>query len=293
MTLEEKLLAFEGWLTQESYARATIEETVRTVRQLDRDARAGDASGVWIRGYAKRIREGAKALGWAWPASIVAQLRDVEARAAAAATTPKAKRAAQQRAAKRRQSSYDDESWAKLATRVALDARSDPASAVLGVLIDTGLRVGDVLALERNALLGSTGEVVRLTQKGGSERFLPWDDCWAALHEVWSASGAGNVAALVSPGGDGSPIAGHAAYRRVEKALKRLAVELQLPGRAHLHRLRRTVAVQVIRTTGDLEVARHALGQASIQTTVRYVNEARPDELSKVFAELKKLRKGG
>jgi integrase len=291
VTLDEKLEAFAAWLTKEGYAASTVEDSVRTVRQLDRDAREGVESGVWIRPQIKRIRTGAKALGWAWPAAVVAQLRSVEQRAASAAETPKARRAAAQRAAKRRQSSYDDASWAKLARRVASDAGADPACAVLDVMISTGLRVGDVLSLERHALVPS--EIVRLTQKGGSERFLPWDDCWGRLDEVWSGSGAANVASLVSPGGDGSPVAGHAAYRRVELTLKRLAKELALPGRAHLHRLRRTVAVQVIRTTGDLEVARHALGQASIQTTVRYVNEARPDELAKVFAALRTIRKGG
>jgi integrase len=295
---DEKLQAFEAWLREEQFAGPTIENSVRAARQILTVASAGEDLPAWLAPYGRRMLVAERQLGWAWPADVKRALKALDTRVGEAKRTPKAARAAARRREKRQELPYDDASWERL--YAAVGANDTPEAAVLDVMIATGLRVGDVLRLEWTALVeGRRTGLIRLAQKGGGERVLPWKgapDTWRHLEKVWSAwdphDRLPTVAHLVSPDGDGSALAGHAAYKRIHEALRRLAKELKLPGRAHPHRLRRTVIVQALTTTGDVELARDLAGHASIVTTSRYTKHTRPDVVAQIQQQLAAKRRG-
>jgi site-specific recombinase XerD len=143
--------------------------------------------------------------------------------------------------------------------------------------------VGDVLRLTRHKLaVGLPDRVITIEQKGGDERLIYIEGAeapWLHLHDAFEGQPAeiANVARLVAPGGDGSPLSAGAAYRKVERTLKRLANALRLEGPHRTHRLRRTVAVQALRVTEDVTVVQQLMGHKNYQTTLGYVNEARPE----------------
>ena len=160
----------------------------------------------------------------------------------------------------------------------------DPKDAVLYVMSATGLRVGDVLRLTRQRIAGGlkTGRI-RLVAKGGDERILPVagaPQAWEKLSEA--VKGSESVALAVAPGGDGSPIAGDAAYRAVVRRLAAVGRKLEIEGKLHTHRLRRTVAVQTLRLTGSAEMTRRMLGSKSLGAIRPYIDESRPEELAEM-----------
>lgn len=298
MNQDEKLHAYEAWLRDEQFAGPTIENSVRAARQILSVADTDEPLPVWLVPYGRRMLIAERALGWTWAAEVKRALKSLDGRVREAKQTPKVARAAARRREKRQELPYDDTSWERLYAVVG--TRDTPEAAVLDVMVATGLRVGDVLRLDWLALAeGKKTGLIRLAQKGGAERVLPWKgapETWRHLERVWQAhdphDALPTVAHLVSPDGDGSSLAGHAAYKRIHEALRKLAKELQLPGRAHPHRLRRTVIVQALTTTGDVELARDLAGHSSIVTTSRYTKHTRPDVVAQIQQQLAAKRRG-
>jgi site-specific recombinase XerD len=86
-------------------------------------------------------------------------------------------------------------------------------------------------------------------------------------------------------------LAGEAAYKQIDTRLKQVAREAGLTERVHLHRLRRTVAVRALAQTNDIAAVQQMLGHRSIQTTARYVDEARPEALAGIQQSINPRRK--
>ena len=193
-------------------------------------------------------------------------------------------RRAAQAATKRDARSIGDDAFTRLADLTW--AESSVPAAVMSVLYATGLRVGDVLAVDRRALTeGRAHGNIRLTAKGGDERLLAWAGApeeWARLTMAFAGQPATlhTVADLVTGHPAASTLAKNAAYQRVDRTLKRLAEDAGVPGQVHLHRLRRTVAVRALRSTQDITLVQQMLGHRNIATTAHYVNEARPEALA-------------
>jgi integrase len=95
------------------------------------------------------------------------------------------------------------------------------------------------------------------------------------------------IADLVMNKPDSSSESGDGAYQAVNRALKRIGRDLELEGRVHLHRLRRTVAVQALRETENIRAVQELLGHGSANTTMRYVDEARPEALAGLQQKLR------
>lgn len=283
--------AYEAWLLAEGYRPATVRVGVtaakRIVGQVARgEELAANASTI------TEIRRIQLYLGQDTPARMRKAFADARARFQRARATPLQKRRDQQERAQRKSVSYSDEDWRKLTRRLRRDAtRGDATAATLLVLTETGCRIGDVLPVTRQRLLGGVrAGQIRLVQKGGTERVLPVPEssAWQLLHETWTGRGGATVAHLLAPGGEGDTLAGRGAYQAARRALTRTHEELGLQGRPHLHRLRRTVGVQSIRETGDIELTRQLLGQASLSSTQTYVDEARTDDLEELQGRIRK-----
>ena len=147
-------------------------------------------------------------------------------------------------------------------------------------------------ALENQPLRGALRHATRVFagRRASAVESLPE---WEALHRGLAGGGFQDdiVASYVCDRPGCSPIAGEAAYQRVNRHLKALGDELGLPAPVHLHRLRRTLAVQALRTTKDMTIVQQLLGHASLSSTERYVDEVRTDAVGRLQKKLRQYHK--
>ncbi|MBK9386515.1 MAG: tyrosine-type recombinase/integrase [Planctomycetes bacterium] len=122
------------------------------------------------------------------------------------------------------------------------------------LLLGTGLRLGEALALEVGDIDLRRGTIAVRTAKGDRPRvaFVP-AELGARLAE-WTRDREGRL----------FPISG----RHAQRVIGRMAREAGVTASAHC--LRHTVATRVYARTGDLGVVQRVLGHASVATTVRY-----------------------
>lgn len=208
--------------------------------------------------------------------------------------TPLQARRARERRKQRETRSYPEADWRRLFDHVA-DERS-PMAAVILVLMSTGVRVSEVMSLTKTRLREAleTG-AVRLKVKGQKERTLSivGVDAWAVLYKrfIDAPTKPETVAKLVSPRGNGDTSANGAAYHRLYRYLKRIHKALKLSGEGHPHRLRRSLAVHALRETEDVIAVQQLLGHESYHSTMRYLDEARPDKVRQIQQKtLRRLR---
>jgi integrase len=172
----------------------------------------------------------------------------------------------------------------------------DPEAHVIYTLACTGLRIGDVLRIPiENLSRGIRGArnggpaILPIERKGGSWIRIPILgalDAWEQLYE--QAQEYENVASFVTEGDSDSPEAGEAAYTRVRRYFEGMGEDLQLEGRVHLHRLRRTVAVRALKATDqDLVGVSQLLGHTTILSTQRYVDEIDAEHVAKIQQKIR------
>jgi len=172
--------------------------------------------------------------------------------------------------------SMPDDDWDLLYEELRRDGGA--AAAVLRVLMTTGLRIGDVLRLPTDAIEASLqredgvleakvkgGDIIKSSTAGASRE--DWQRLLAVTEQATSIPWA------IAPYGDGSPDAAHAAYQTVRRRLMAAGKKTGLTGRVHLHRLRRTTLVQVLRSGADITVAKAMAGHHSLRTTEKYTDE--------------------
>lgn len=160
--------------------------------------------------------------------------------------------------------------WHKLVE--ALQHDDTPAGVVLYALVTSGLRVGDLLQIKRSAFRRAHKEKFLLLGRKAEFLAVPFiaeATAWKRLKCAWTKSD--TVAEWLCPACEGDPTnAGYGAYRQLDRHLKVVGKTLKLTGRVHLHRIRRTVAMQQLRTDRDLERVQKMLGHKSAQATSRY-----------------------
>ncbi len=283
------LPVFRAWLLRVGYREQTASATVIDVRQaLTWSAEGRDLPPRLRRAAMRAVEHLARPGGEREPA-LVTEAALFERLAAAPEPEPRGLRLRGRARRKKVAKSLGDEEWQRLLA--SIDADQTPAGAVLGVLTSTGLRVGDVLRLPRRSLeeASRTGRVV-LEVKGGDERTLPLDgapEAWGRLAALLAEARAKSVALLVAPRSDGDASSKGAAYKAVERRLHALAEEAEVGGRVHLHRLRRTVGVQALRLTEDTVAVQQLLGHRSHQTTLGYLDEARPERVAELQRQVR------
>lgn len=190
---------------------------------------------------------------------------------------------------------FGSEDFAKLREALILDNR--PAAMVLLVMAMTGLRIGDVLRIKaadlRAALAGDQRLVVMVKgEKPVQVVLVPAFEAWQRLASKCFHAPQTTVADAVVGTLGCDPEAGGAAYERCRRAIKRHGLKLELDGRVHLHRLRRTVAVELLRAGESLETVQQVLIHENLRTTESsYADEARSEQAAAAMSRLNQGRR--
>lgn len=139
---------------------------------------------------------------------------------------------------------------------------------MLRLMLDTGLRAGEVVALRPEHLDLETGRLVVREGKGAKDRTLWFSDEVAELLEEWL--GRRPESDYVFPTRDG----GQMSTRYLRKMVKRLAREADVAEaeRVSPHTLRHTFATDLYRETSNLRMVQKALGHADLSTTQIYTH---------------------
>lgn len=180
--------------------------------------------------------------------------------------------------------------WDRLEALVRKDA--SPAARVIEIMMETGLRVGDVLRAPLHAIDEALerGDVLKLEVKGGQEKVFPleparrsWADLRARLAELEPSQ---RVCEGVSKGSGWD--ASSAAYQAVRRKMQALGLAAGIRTRIHVHRLRRSVGMQLLRAGVPLEHVQRVLGQRDKKTTESYLDEDSADIASRALARRKR-----
>ena len=154
----------------------------------------------------------------------------------------------------------------------ALGARDH---AIVELLYGSGLRVGELVALDARAGRDAAGWIDRadasahVLGKGGKRRSVPVGRSALAALEGWltyraDMAKADEVALFVSRRGT------RLTASQVRSRLRRIAIEAGLPTHVHPHMLRHSFASHLLQSSGDLRAVQELLGHANIATTQVY-----------------------
>lgn len=143
------------------------------------------------------------------------------------------------------------------------------------LMLDTGLRVGELVALKHEHVDLRARRIKVRDGKGAKDRRIPIVERLARALEEWyerRAKGLEAACKWVFPTRPGNAL--HT--NQVRRFVKRAAVRAELPeaGRISPHSLRHTFATDVLNETGNLELVRRLLGHTDISTTQRYLHLA-------------------
>lgn len=300
--LERDLQAFDAHLRGLGYSAQTQRSTLKAVRQLARALEARTdvyALPARLKPLLQRF------VDWAGCPAALGELQSA-ARAVVTAAKPEPRRSLHKRARRQVEArSFEDGEWLELVAVLQATALDDNApghveALALWILGETGLRVGDLLRLRRSAVCMAGGvrarERIELEVKGGKTRTLlraGAPEAWDRLAQVWPRVGGRNdprpnVASVVTDSVDEDASSWGAAYKRLERAAKAYGLRAKVSGRVNLHRFRRTVGVQALRVTkGDVRAVQELLGHESYHTTLGYLDEAQPDRVAEVQAQVR------
>lgn len=275
----------ESWLRDEQkYSERTVQDTVGSAVGILRRVELGQPPppGLWTR--CRRLVRYAEARGLPWaeePMLLEGASNDSALEA--------------QRMGRRRQleaKSFDDAGWRRLA--VAIFQHQAREARVLELMMLTSARVADVLRMEKSAIVSAletnrlelvvkSGRRVSVKLKG------PEDPLYESLQRTllqWAGEEeperrrAKVVYEWIVPESQARlPIA--SASKGCYRLLQELGKEQHLHGRIHLHRMRRTIAVQALRIKGDIVAVGQLLGHvAGSKATPVYLDEARLDDVA-------------
>lgn len=139
---------------------------------------------------------------------------------------------------------------------------------LLRLMLATGLRVGEVVALRPEHIDLETCRLIVREGKGSKDRTLWFSDDVAEALEAWMERRPESP--YVFPTRDG----GQLSTRYLRAMVSRLAeaAEIKEADRVSPHTLRHTFATELYRETKNLRLVQKALGHASIQTTQIYTH---------------------
>lgn len=146
-------------------------------------------------------------------------------------------------------------------------ARARRTQLMVELLYATGLRISELVGLERAAVSGQ-GAMLTVRGKGGKERVVPLNDKARRAVAAWLKS---------EPPGRylfaGSGTQGHVARQVMARELKSLAARAGLaPEKVSPHVLRHAFASHLLERGADLRVVQTLLGHADISTTQIYTH---------------------
>lgn len=144
--------------------------------------------------------------------------------------------------------------------------------AVLEVLYATGIRVGELVALDVDDV-DQARRVVRVLGKGSKERTVPYGAPAASALEAWLVGGRPRLAVADSGPGLFLGVRGGRLDQRAVRTLVHRAVA-GVPGAPDLapHGLRHSAATHLLEGGADLRSVQELLGHASLATTQLYTH---------------------
>lgn len=174
-----------------------------------------------------------------------------------------------------------------------------PPARVVDVMCSSALRIADVLRTPFGVLVDGFKRddgICTIVVKNGKDVVysvigaeLQWQQLLSAAKQA-KMRRSQLVAELVSPGSDWT--ADSAAYQRCRRKLHDLAIRAGIEDRVHLHRLRRTVAVQVAASTGNTWLVQKMLSHEHGSTTKTYLDETFALEVARALQEHNKKMRG-
>ena len=159
---------------------------------------------------------------------------------------------------------------------------------VLELLMRTGMRVGELCALENDAVVQiGDGWWIRIpVGKLHDDRYVPLHPVLLPLLDEWRTAHPDNELGLLLTN-DGRRLNRHAVTRMVNRAARRAGL-----GHLHPHQLRHTLATQAINRGMRLEAIAALLGHRTLRMTIRYAriaNRTVADEYQAVTAKVEAL----
>lgn len=160
--------------------------------------------------------------------------------------------------------------------------------AILELLYSSGMRVGELVALNVNELQfhagAEGGGVIRVLGKGGKERLVVFGEhAGNAVRDYLAALGLDGEATADSPLFRNQR-GGRLTSRSVERMVAAYVVKAQLPATTTPHTLRHSFATHLLANGADLRLIQELLGHSSLSTTQRYTHI----ELSELLGEYRR-----
>ena len=176
-----------------------------------------------------------------------------------------------------------DDAFALVESPRETDIASLRDRAILEVLYSCGLRVGELVSMNRSSL-DSAQRLVKVMGKGGKERVVPiGEHALSALDNYLKALDAAGS----SVGKTHSPIfvnmrGGRLTARSVGRIIKKYVLMAGLPGDISPHAMRHSFATHLLEGGADLRSVQEMLGHSSLTTTQRYTHVTL-DKLMEVY----------
>ncbi len=147
--------------------------------------------------------------------------------------------------------------------------------ALLELLYATGLRVGELVSLDRHDV-DLEARVLRVLGKGGKERMVPFGAAAAEALATWLGDW-DELRSRRHLAVDDEPIflnnrGNRLGDRSVRHIIDRRAATAGLPAGVHPHTLRHTFATHLLEEGADLRTIQELLGHSSLATTQRYTH---------------------
>ncbi len=140
---------------------------------------------------------------------------------------------------------------------------NQPLKDVLTIILDTGMRPGEVFQMRWEDIAWDRGMIfIPRGKTPRSRRFIPMSD---RVNQALEARRKDQTEGWVFPSGSKS---GH--LQTVAKAFERVRAAAKLPKELVLYCARHTFATQVMGATGDLSLVMRALGHTNAQTAMIY-----------------------
>ncbi|MDP2858074.1 MAG: tyrosine-type recombinase/integrase [Bacillota bacterium] len=139
---------------------------------------------------------------------------------------------------------------------------------MLRLMVDAGLRVGEVLALQVRDLDWAAGKVMIRQGKGAKDRVVWINEDLLELLRQWRErrpAGSNGLLFTTLQGGELDA-------RYIRELVKRLAKRAGIEKDVHPHLLRHTMATDLLRSTKNLRLVQKALGHSNITTTTIYAH---------------------
>jgi integrase/recombinase XerD len=139
-------------------------------------------------------------------------------------------------------------------------------AAMLAIMADAGLRVGETLSLHPGAISWNSGRI-KIRGKGGKDRFVWVGEGTLELLRSWREVRPCDAKLLFT-----TLIGGPLDSRYVRAMVKRYATNAGIQKDVNPHTLRHTFATDLYRQTHDLYLTGKMLGHADISTTTIYTH---------------------